>query len=305
MKNTYALPDTTTNVAFHGTLPMEINNGMALDPVSAFKFGETLSTHYRAATPYPHVVIDNFLPKAFAEKILENFPIETEKNSSEYALNYSGIQKNKRQVKPQDCNDFCRNAFGFFNSAPFLQFVEGLTGINGLISDPYFNGGGFHEISSGGKLGIHADFRIHEELHLVRRINVLIYLNSNWEEHYGGCLEIWDKSMCEKQRSIAPLFNRCVVFNTDATSYHGHPEPLTCPEGVTRKSIALYYYTASKAVYDETPSNSTMYVDRPNEDAYSRKQALILRLQNYAKDFLPPILFRTLRTVKQRIKGAQ
>jgi len=304
MIDSNALPEATTNATFNATLPMDTHNGLALNLASALPFGESLATHYSTAVPYPHIVIDDFLPATFAEEILANFPVETEKNLKEYALNYSGIQKNKRQVSPQDCNAFCRTAFGFFNAAPFLQFLEGLTGISGLISDPYFNGGGFHEISSGGKLGIHADFRIHEQLHMVRRINVLIYLNKNWQEHYGGCLEIWDKSMFKRQRSIAPIFNRCIVFNTDATSYHGHPEPLTCPDGITRKSIALYYYTASKAVYDELPSHNTMYVGRPNEDAHSRKQALILRLQNYAKDCLPPILFRALRMVKQRIKGA-
>lgn len=180
--------------------------------------------------------------------------------------------------------------------------MEGLTGIQGLIPDPYFNGGGFHEISPGGKLGIHADFRLNERLHVSRRLNVLIYLNKDWHEDFGGYLELWDRSMKQNRRSIAPIFNRCVVFNTDADSYHGHPEPLHCPPDRTRKSIALYYYTASKAIYSEVPSSSTMYVSRPGENSYTRKQAIKLRFQNYAKDLLPPIVFRKLRQLKQTIK---
>ena len=283
-------------------IPIETRDGIFLDPQKARAFGKQLAERYNNTQPYPHIAIDNFFPPALAEDIIKNFPHESEKNAAEYVLNYSGIQKNKRQVHPNDCNAFCRNIFGFFNSASFLQFLEGLTGIKGLIADPYFNGGGFHEISTGGKLAIHADFRIHEQLHLQRRLNVLIYLNPNWQESFGGCLEIWDRAMKQKVASILPIFNRCVVFNTDADSYHGHPEPLNCPPDITRKSIALYYYTASKVIYEEVPSNTTMYVARPNENAYTKKQAKKLRLQNYAKDFLPPILFRKLRQFKQKIR---
>ena len=284
------------------TIPIDTEKGLFLTPQKARDYGQELAKTYGSAAPYPHIVIDNFLPQDLAEDILTNFPYETEKNAAEYALNYSGVQKNKRQVYPNDCNAFCRDLFGFFNSASFLQFLEGLTGIEGLIADPYFNGGGFHETSQHGKLGIHADFRVHEQLHLQRRLNLLIYLNKNWQEEFGGCLEIWDRSMTKNVHSILPIFNRCAVFNTDADSYHGHPDPLNCPPDVTRKSIALYYYTASKAIYEEVPSNTTMYVARPNENAYTKKQATKLRLQNYAKDFLPPILFRKLRQLKQKIR---
>lgn len=284
------------------TLPMTTTNGLFMDPARARAFGESLATRYRNAAPYPHIAIDDFLPADLATQVLEHFPpAPADKTGAEYALNYAGIQAHKRQVFPNDCDAFCRNLFGFFNAAPFLQFLEGMTGTQGLIADPYFHGGGFHETSRGGKLGIHADFRINEQLHLTRRMNVLIYLNQGWQEAWGGTLEIWDQSMRTKCHSIVPIFNRCVVFNTDAKSYHGHPEPLTCPEGVTRKSIALYYYTASRAVYEEVPGSSTMYVARPGDDAFTRRQARILRMQNYTKDLLPPILFRALRALKRRL----
>lgn len=293
---------TPANSIIRTTLPIDLRDGIHLDEKNAQTFGDALAEAYRTATPYPHITIDDFLPIALATQILENFPHETtEKKAAEHALNYTGIQVNKRQVYPNDTNAFCRNLFGFFNSAAFLQFLERMTGITGLIADPYFHGGGLHETSRGGKLGVHADFRVHEQLHLKRRLNVLIYLNQDWEEEFGGMLEIWDPSMTKKCHSILPLFNRCVVFNTDAKSYHGHPEPLTCPPNRTRKSIALYYYTASKAIYEEVPSDSTMYVSRPGEDTYSQKMARKLRLQNYAKDFLPPILFRALRQLKKKI----
>ena len=148
-----------------------------------------------------------------------------------------------------------------------LRFLEGITNMQGLLPDPYFAGGGFHEISSGGLLGIHADFRVNEGLQLIRRVNVLIYLNKNWQDAYGGKLELWDKSMQNKVKEVAPLFNRCVIFNTDADSFHGHPEPLTTPPDITRKSIALYYYTALPIANDTGESRHTNYVARPNDTA--------------------------------------
>ena len=280
-----------------GLLP--ITPELFLDPVIARSIGASLNAQYYAAKPFPHIVMDHFLPEAIADTVLANFPADAKK-PEEYANNYTGIQELKRQVAPNNCNAYCRNLFAFFNSAPFLQFIEGLTGIEGLIADPYFNGGGFHETSRGGKLGIHADFRIHEQLHLVRRLNLLIYLNTDWLPEFGGNFEMWDTAMKGSQHSIAPLFNRCVVFNTTANSYHGHPEPLTCPPDRTRKSIALYYYTASQAVYGEVPADTTMYVARPTDSAFTKKNALKLRLQNYARDLLPPFLYRKLRAMKHR-----
>lgn len=282
------------------TIPIQINDGIFLNQKLAREFGKELSGIYSSNEPYPHIVIDDFLPEELAENIYINFPNKAEIIKSEYELNYTGIQEYKRQINPNETNFYNRNVFGFFNSAPFLQFLEALTSIQALIPDSYFNGGGFHEISRGGKLGVHADFRINEQLHLSRRLNVLIYLNQNWSDEWGGDLEIWDRDMKNKVHSISPIFNRCVIFNTDAYSYHGHPDPLNCPADVTRKSIALYYYTASKAIYGEVPSSTTMYVSRPKENTLTKRKILKLRLQNYAKDILPPILFRALRNLKGR-----
>lgn len=152
-----------------------------------------------------------------------------------------------------------------------LQFFEKLTSIDGLIADPYFTGGGFHEVRTGGLLGVHSDFRINKSLHVERRINAIIYLNKDWQDSYGGNLELWDAGMTKCLKEIAPIFNRCVVFNTDNDSNHGHPEPLNSPEGLTRKSIALYYYTASLAVYDNYVQHRTLYKPRPKDKGFFKK----------------------------------
>lgn len=285
---------------FHqATLPITINDGIHLDSKAAKAFGESLSGEYCFADPFPHIVIDNFLPNVLIDKILNNFPKDKLENDVVFEMGYAGLHK--RQVAPVDCNGFCRDMFGFFNSAPIVQFLESLTTIPSLIPDPYFTGGGFHETSTGGKLGIHADFRINNQLHLNRRLNMIIYLNKEWEEEYGGKLELWDKSMQNKVHSIAPIYNRCVIFNTDADSFHGHPDPLTTPENIKRRSLALYYYTASKRIYDDSVSHSTMYKARANEDAATKREIRRSTIDNYLKDLTPPVFFRFFARVRDKL----
>ncbi len=244
-------------------LPIDLKNGIYLDDQNARDIGDALMEQYAFAEPFPHIVIDDFLPTDFAAELLERFPSDKKEHDKVYEKGYGGTHK--RQISPYDCDAFMREAFSFFNSPPMLRFLEGLTNISGLLPDPYFVGGGFHEIYRGGLLGIHADFRVNESLQLLRRVNVLIYLNQNWQENYGGKLELWDKTMQYKAKEIAPIFNRCVIFNTDADSFHGHPEPLNTLEGITRKSIALYYYTALPIPNDTGESRHTNYVARPND----------------------------------------
>jgi len=132
------------------------------------------------------------------------------------------------------------------NAGPFLQLLEKLTGEKGLISDPYLVGGGLHQIEPGGSLSVHADFIQPPHLKFYRRLNLLIYLNPDRPEEYGGNLEFWDSKMSQCVKSISPVGNRCVIFTTTASSFHGHPHPLKSPAGVNRKSLAVYYYTLER-----------------------------------------------------------
>ena len=163
------------------------------------------------------------------------------------------------------------------------MFLEELTGIEGLIPDPYYTGGGIHVVANGGHLDIHADFNHHAKLNLERRINVLIYLNRDWREEWGGSFEVWNDEMTEKVASFVPLFNRMVCFNTGTTTMHGNPEPVNHPDGEPRMSIALYYYTAT---WDETrKAHSTIFKPRPGTvDKPDRVEAR----HRVMKDVLPP-----------------
>jgi hypothetical protein len=179
------------------------------------------------------------------------------------------------------------------NSATFIEFLEKLTGTDGLIGDPHFLGGGLHQIVRGGFLKIHADFSRHPKLNLERRLNILIYLNREWREEYGGHLELWDRDMRECRKKILPVFNRCVIFNTTTQSYHGHPDPLNCPEGETRKSLALYYYSSRSS--RSTGQYSTLFRRRPGEKLFITPEII-------ANQLLPPILMSVASRIKRRFQ---
>ena len=282
-------------------LPIDTSAGPALALDKARQIGEELSGQYCFAEPFPHIVLDNFLPEALIRTAADNFPARPLASDTEFQIGYAG--QLKRQILPEECAEPARRLFHFFNSAPFLQFLEGLSSIQGLVADPYFHGGGYHETRRGGFLGVHADFRINEQLHLHRRMNVIIYLNEDWDESYGGQLELWNRDMSAKYASVLPVFNRAVIFNTDADSFHGHPDPLTCPEGKSRRSIALYYYTASKEIYKEVPDNGTIYVARPEDSAAIHREARNLRMDQHLRQWVPPALQRYAFAIKRRLGG--
>jgi Rps23 Pro-64 3,4-dihydroxylase Tpa1-like proline 4-hydroxylase len=140
-----------------------------------------------------------------------------------------------------------------------LGFLETLTGIDGLVPDPYFGGGALHQIVPGGFLKVHADFNWHPKLRLDRRLNMLVYLNRGWRPEWGGALELWDGEMAGPVASILPLFNRTVVFTTTDSSFHGHPRPLACPDGTTRKSVSLYYYSNGRPESERSAPHDTIF----------------------------------------------
>jgi Rps23 Pro-64 3,4-dihydroxylase Tpa1-like proline 4-hydroxylase len=182
-----------------------------------------------------------------------------------------------------------RNLFAELNSQAFLGFLEELTGYKGLISDPYFDGGGLHETKRGGHLGVHADFNIHRRLNIERKLNLLVYLNEDWEDDYGGQLELWDQEMKSCAVRVKPVFGRAVIFNTALDSFHGHPDPLNCPPERSRRSIATYYYSAPEEGVSALPKRTTNFRARPESGDKSDWQ---IRRHHFVNDWVPPKLQR-------------
>ena len=221
-----------------------------------------LCEQYLNAAPFPHIVIDDFFPVGILKTIIKEFP-----KPEEIAWNEFDNKREKKLASTAESQmgEATRLFLYQLNSSSFINFLETLTGIEGLIPDPHFWGGGLHQITRGGYLKIHADFNWHEKLRLDRRLNLLLYLNQDWPEAYGGHLELWNRDMSHCEKRVLPVFNRCVIFNTTDTSYHGHPEPLACPPGQTRKSLALYYYSNGRPDDETSDSHGTLFKQRPSE----------------------------------------
>ena len=195
---------------------------------------------YRTADPFPHLVEDGL----FDPRILE--AVENEFDEMDRGGWHHSDATHERKSSIEDAHrlgPFTAALIAQLNGGFFVRFLEQLTGIHGLVPDPHLRGGGLHEIRQGGLLGVHADFNVHPRLQLYRRLNLLIYLNHDWEESWGGALELWDRRGHQCVRSILPIFNRTVLFDTSNFSYHGHPHPLACPAERSRRSVALYYYS--------------------------------------------------------------
>ena len=191
--------------------------------------------------------------------------------------------------------DYTRHLLAQLNSATFLQFLERLTGIDGLIPDPYFFGGGLHQIEPDGFLKVHVDFNRHETLHVDRRLNAIIYLNKDWDAVVRRARSSSGTRDDKAVQSVLPIFNRCVIFSTQGAFNHGHPEPLACPPDRTRRSLALFYYRNDLAG-DETLSedHDSRYRERPGERIRSGRTTI--------KRITPPIIFDAARSVGRRFR---
>ena len=240
---------------------------------------------YQAARPYNHICIDGFLPEEVVDHVrgdLKELP------DAEAAFDRSQ-ERLKTSYNPERLPFYTKSLFHALNARPFILFLEQMTGIKGLIPDPYYVGAGIHRVANGGHLDIHADFNLHKQMNVERRLNVLIYLNPEWREEWGGSFEVWNKDMTEKAASFVPAYNRMVCFSTGSDTFHGNPEPVNHPQGEHRFSIALYYYTATWD--DSRKSHTTLFKPRPGSvDETDR----IVARRAMAKDLLPPALYRKL-----------
>ena len=240
---------------------------------------------YKDGVPFPHIVFDDFFDHHIAERVLSEFPGKNDINWIDY---YDGNQVKLANEKESNIGGFTRFLLYSLNSSTFLTFLEELTGISDLISDPYFRGGGLHNIFRGGKLGIHIDFNRHQKYNLERRLNLLLYLNKDWDEEFGGHIEFWGPEMKQCIKKVSPIFNRMVIFTTTETSFHGHPKPLNCPKDRSRKSLALYYYTIGQRQVDVPQVHSTLFRSRPGEKEASKNKIKIKRFLHRLSKKLKP-----------------
>ena len=192
--------------------------------------------------PFNHIVIDDFLNSRISEAVVKEFP---NFDSESWRMYNNAIEIKKTLNHWDELGPETYKLFFYLNSREFISQLEMLTDCD-LFADFGLNGGGLHAHKRGGKLNAHLDYSIHPKLKLERRLNLLIYVTPDWKDEWGGFLGLWEKHNQKIApgrliKSIAPSFNRAVIFDSTQNSWHGLPEPINCPESITRNSLAVYY----------------------------------------------------------------
>lgn len=255
---------------------------MSLIPASFFQEDnlKKLNNQFNQAKPYRHVVIDNFLNEDFANSLSDNFP-----GLDQMSRNYQGLNEHKSEGAGfENFHPDFSQLKSTLNSKEFYSAISKITGIEDLFSANDALGMGVHQGGNGSYLDIHIDFNIHHIENIHRRVNLLVFLNKNWKEEYGGLIEMWNKDVSKLEQAYLPGFNRCVIFETSEISYHGYGK-ITVPEGVTRKSFYAYYYTTLRE--GAAGYHDTIFKARPEEGLTKKIKTDVKEgLKNTAKRIL-------------------
>ncbi|MDP9016903.1 MAG: 2OG-Fe(II) oxygenase [Candidatus Eremiobacteraeota bacterium] len=252
---------------------------------------DEIRARFADGDPIRHVLIEDFLDAQKAQLAARAFPTP---DAMEIA--FAGLPEVKNAEQRIDRLDpVFQSIFHELRSPRFITWLAEVTQIPHLFADPELHGGGLHQGSDGSYLDIHADFNIHPQLGIYRRLNVLIYLNERWEPKWQGYLELWSRDMRHCRQSIEPKFNRCVIMETHDHAFHGYKE-LHLPAGVTRRSLASYYYSAQRSEAQTEDKHDTLFQLRPEQQRATGARQFFRRLTALAPKRLRPVV-RALRTV--------
>jgi len=255
---------------------------------------DALRQKFQNASPYPHMVIENFLDPAFAKELSTSYPTFDDALKQGFSFNFVNEQ---RKVQISDSKKFpepLRRLNDAISSPQFRADLEYITGIKNLLADEALNGGGMHLTGPGGRLDVHVDFNRIEDRKLFRRLNILIYLNPEWKPEWGGQIELWDKEVKVCHASCVPQLNRCLIFETSDHSYHG-VRPITSPPEIARQSFAAYYYTTEAPANWDGKSHSTIFRARPDEKF---RGLVSMPVEKFARQ-----LQKRVAGVKKRVKS--
>jgi len=238
------------------TLRKKNRRNVGFEAETLLKRADRDRVRYVEARPFPHLVIDEFLPEATAGQVLSEFPPPE-------TMTHEETREPERRAKYRSnaatpLGTITRQLLQELGSPLFTDYLRRVTGIEGLISDPDFESALRH-FGQGGRLGLHLDGNWHFGVRLHRRLNLILYLNRRWKPEWGGSLELRLAKEESEPVAIVPLFNRCVIFAPGEDSVHGFPQAIQCPAGETRKSINLYYYTSTPPE-NESPPHGTIFI---------------------------------------------
>ncbi len=194
---------------------------------------------FRKARPYPHVYFDDFLPQETAIGLAGSFP---DSRHAGWLDSKDGVRTRKWVLPLNSFPESFRNVVDYFHSAPFLFFLERLSGVEGLQPDPSLWYAGLQRVDRGGFLRPHVDLNYHPTLRLYRCLSLNLYLSPNWKAEYGGGLRLYNKRNMDEFTQIDSLFNRCLLAEVSESNYHGYPDQLVSPPDVPRSSLTIFYY---------------------------------------------------------------
>jgi hypothetical protein len=263
---------------------------MIINPIDR----DALREAVRRSEPVPNFCLDNFLDGAFAERVLAAYPSFEE--ASRMGRSFDAVNERKK-IQVTDASTFAPPVAELNRALAdpeFLGLLSYVFDIPDLLADPQLNGGGMHQTGPRGHLDVHIDFNYIEDRQLHRRLNILVYFNKDWRPEWGGNIELWDPEVKVCHHSYSPIFNRCVVFETNEVSYHG-VTAVKCPEGMSRKSFAAYYYTKEAPAHWTGVSHSTIFKARPDEVL---KGSVMMPLESAKRRFNG-----VLDRIKHKIKG--
>ncbi len=245
---------------------------------------DRLADNFRSADPYPHLVLDGFFDADILRRVGNAFPKAGKRDWIRWDTE-NEIKQTSRGICSLD--PFTQLLFLQLNSEPFIKRIEAITGMTGLVWDPMFCGAGLHESFAGGWLNMHADWTKHPELPLVRRLNLIIYLNEDWNPEWNGALTLQDPDDAERSVQVVPEFNRAVLFPTTDRTLHGFPEPIRCPTDRSRRSISVYYWSA-----DPDAMQDATYIKWMPGNGDTRLRALM-------RSFVPPVMIRAAQALRR------
>jgi hypothetical protein len=232
---------------------------------------------YRSADPFPHVVLDDVLDPDSLRRVAAEMP----PRSAQGWTKWETLNEWKYVFdQPERFGPAARRLQESLNSSEFVRFLEHLTGIDGLIPDPHLAAAGYFDIERGGFLNVHIDVTRHRKLNLDRRVNVLVYLNPDWQASWGGQLELWRSLDDGPTAEIVPTMGRMVVFSTPGAA-HGHPKPVVAPDGRSRLCFSAYYFTSPDAPDGPTDFHGVLFKSRSSETS---------RLLRAVRQLCPPIV---------------
>src|SRR5687768_7243005 len=271
--------------------PAEVVPSRVVNWQQLMQTAQTRAAEYRNAKPFPHLVLDGLFSSTLLQRAIAEVP-----DGRASWTSYDTV--NERKQVFSDVTAFgpaAETIVHALNSAPFVKFLEQLTGITGLIPDPHLRAAGYMRVPPGGHLGLHYDFTTQKELRLERRINVLLYLNPDWRTEWGGQLELHSnddlESPSHEMVTVEPLLNRVVIFNTP-NALHGHRRPIACPPGRARLCLSWYYYTAPPTLGWAARERAVAFRGR-----FDPGRALVA----FANAVMPPIVFSIARRMRAQL----